>query len=67
MKFEKEMDQFFNRNCYFEPAREKVRALPAYRRASENNDAVEAQEIATRFLEGTGRLEAKPFPRLVGG
>ena len=51
MKFEKEMDQFFTRNCYFELAREKVRALPAYQRAAESNDAVEAQEIATRFLD----------------
>ncbi len=52
MNFEKEMDQFFTRNCYFEPAREKVKALPAYQRAAENDDTVAAQEIATRVLEG---------------
>jgi hypothetical protein len=52
MKFEREMDQFFTRNCYYEPAQEKIKALPAYQRAAEKNDAIEAQEIATRALEG---------------
>ena len=51
MKFEKEMDQFFTRNCYFEKDREKVEASLAYRRAADKNDATEAQEIATQVLE----------------
>jgi len=52
MTFEKEMDQFFMRNCYFEKDREKVEALLAYRLAADKNDTTEAQEIATRVLEG---------------
>ena len=51
MTFEKEMDQFFTRNCCFEKEREKVKASPAYRRAADKNDAIEAQEIATQVLE----------------
>ena len=51
MTFEKEMDQFFMRNCYFEKDRVKVKASPAYRLAADRNDAVEAQEIATRVIE----------------
>lgn len=52
MKCEKEMNQFFARNCYSEKEREKVKASPAYRLAMEKDDAIEAQEIATRVLEG---------------
>ena len=52
MTFEKEMDLFFMRNCYFEPQREKVKASPAYQLAAELNDATQAQEIVTRILEG---------------
>jgi|GEM_PF-4870562 len=51
MTFEKEMNQFFIRNCYSENEREKVRAWPAYRLAEEQNDPTAAQEIATRVLE----------------
>ena len=52
MTFEKEMNQFFIRNCYTEPEREKVRAWPAYRQAEEQNDPTAGQEIATQILEG---------------
>ena len=52
MTFEKEMNQFFVRNCYSEKEREAVKARPAYRLAAEENDPTQAQEIATRVLEG---------------
>jgi len=52
MTFETEMDQFFGRNCYSEKERLRVKACPHYRRAAENNDTIQAQEIATRVLEG---------------
>jgi hypothetical protein len=52
MTFEKEMNQFFIRNCYSEKERELVKARPAYQLAAEKNDPTEAQEIATRVLEG---------------
>ncbi len=61
MKCEKEMNQFFARNCYSEKEREKVKASPAYRLAMEKDDAIEAQEIATRVLEGK-----EPAPGSVG-
>jgi hypothetical protein len=51
MPFEKEMDQFFIRNCYTEPERERVRACPAYQLAALKDDMIEAQEIATRVVE----------------
>lgn len=46
------MDLFFVRNCYSEQEREKVKASPGYRLAMEKDDAIQAQEIATRVLEG---------------
>jgi hypothetical protein len=46
------MNLFFVRNCFSEAQREKVNASPAYQRAIENNDAIEAQEIATQIQEG---------------
>lgn len=46
------MDLFFARNCYSENERDKVKASPAYRLAMEQSDAIQAQEIATRVLEG---------------
>ena len=52
MTFETEMEQFFARNCYTEKERSRVKACLAYRRAAETNDAVQAQETATRILEG---------------
>jgi hypothetical protein len=52
MTFKNEMNLFFVRNCYSEKEREKVQAWPAYRHAMENNDSIEAQEIATRVQEG---------------
>jgi hypothetical protein len=52
MTFETEMDQFFARNCYSEKQRFRVKACPSYRLAAENNDTIQAQEIATRVLEG---------------
>jgi len=52
MTFETEMDQFFARNCFFEKDRERVKAWPAYRLAEESADIVQAQEIATRVIEG---------------
>jgi len=52
MTFENEMDQFFARNCYSEKDRSRVKACRAYRLAAENNDAIQAQEIAAQVLEG---------------
>jgi len=52
MTSEREMDLFFARNCYSEQEREKVKASSAYRFAMEKDDTVQAQEIATRVLEG---------------
>jgi hypothetical protein len=52
MTFETEMDQFFARNCFFEKDRERVKASPAYRQAVELDDIIQAQEIATRVIEG---------------
>ncbi len=46
------MDLFFVRNCYSEKERAEVKALLAYRLAMEQQDAIQAQEIATRALEG---------------
>jgi len=51
MSFDKEMTQFFVRNCYSEQERERVRAWPAYRLAQDKDDFTEAQEIATQVLE----------------
>jgi hypothetical protein len=51
MSFDREMDLFFMRNCYFEKDRERVKASPAYRRAEDDGDAMQAQEIATQILE----------------
>jgi hypothetical protein len=52
MTFETEMDQFFARNCYSEKERLRVKACPPYRLAADNNDTIQAQEIATQVLEG---------------
>jgi len=52
MIFETKMDRFFTRNCYSEQERSRVKACRAYRVAAENNDAIQAQEIATQVLEG---------------
>jgi len=62
MTFDKEMDQFFIRNCYSEKEREQVRVWPAYRLARDKNDPTEGQEIATQFLEtkANERTEARP-------
>ena len=46
-----EMDQFFVRNCYFEKERLRVETSPSYRLAVENNDTIQAQEVAVRILE----------------
>jgi hypothetical protein len=51
MSFNREMDLFFMRNCYFEKDRERVKASAAYRRAEDEGDAMQAQEIATQILE----------------
>jgi hypothetical protein len=55
MSSKTEMDQFFARNCYSEKERDKVQASPAYRRAVESNDSIEAQEIATQIQESSVR------------
>jgi hypothetical protein len=60
MTFETEMNQFFARNCYSEKERDKVQASPAYRRAMESNDSIEAQEIATQIQEGKERNGSVP-------
>ena len=52
MTFETEMDQFFTRNCYTAKERSRVKACGPYQRAAENNDAIQAQEVATQVLEG---------------
>jgi hypothetical protein len=46
------MDLFFVRNCYSEKEREKVKTSQAYRLAMEKQDTIQAQEVATRVLEG---------------
>jgi hypothetical protein len=51
MNLENEMNQFFSRNCYSEKERVRVKAWAPYQLAVQNNDAIEAQEIATRVLE----------------
>ncbi len=51
MTFDREMDQFFIRNCYSEKEREQVRVWPAYRLARDTNDPIKGQEIATQVLE----------------
>ncbi len=51
MTFENVMDQFFMRNCYTEQERVRVKAWPTYRDAADQNDTIQAQEIATRVLE----------------
>jgi hypothetical protein len=51
MTFEKEMDQFFMRNCYFEKEQEKAKASRAYQLAADQNDPTQAQEIVTRMFE----------------
>jgi hypothetical protein len=59
MTFENEMDQFFARNCCFEKERLRVKASPSYRLATENNDIIQAQEIAAQVLEDElGRYDA---------
>jgi len=57
MTFENEMDQFFARNCYSEMERSRVKACRPYRLAADNNDAIQAQEISARVLEGRLGLE----------
>ena len=52
MSFKSEMNLFFARNCFSETQRERVNVSSAYQRAMENNDAIEAQEIATQIQEG---------------
>ena len=52
MTFENEMEQFFVRNCYSEKESSKVKACHSYRLAADNNDTIQAQEIATLVLEG---------------
>jgi hypothetical protein len=52
MTVESEMDQFFVRNCYSEIERSRVKACRPYRLAAESNDAIQAQEVAARVLEG---------------
>jgi hypothetical protein len=49
--FKAEMDQFFMLNRFTEQEREEVKAWPIYRRAAEDDDAAETQEIAIRFQE----------------
>jgi hypothetical protein len=55
--FEKEMNQFFTRNCYSEAEREIVKTWVPYQFAMQKDDMTEAQEIATRLIEG--KLSAK--------
>jgi hypothetical protein len=53
MSFEKEMDQFFARNCFSAIERHLVKTWPAYQLAVQRDDLIEAQEIAVRLLEGS--------------
>ena len=65
MTFDKEMDLFFSRNCYFEKERDKVKAAAAYQRAVEMKDVTQAQEIATRILEaGLPPVESMGQPKI---
>lgn len=45
------MEHFFARNCYTEAERKRVKAWHPYQAAMENNDIIEAQEIAMRVIE----------------
>ena len=49
------MDQFFICNCYSENERNKVKGSLAYQRAVENDDTIQAQEIATKIQESSVR------------
>jgi hypothetical protein len=62
MSFQTDMNLFFVRNCFTEAQREKVNASPAYQRAMENNDSIEAQEIATQIQEGKEVPIPAPVP-----
>lgn len=63
MTSEKEMEHFFARNCYTEAERKRVKAWRPYQVAMENNDLVEAQEIAMRVLERGLGTSPESFPR----
>ncbi len=52
MSFEKQMDQYFKRNCYYTNELRKVVDTPAYKLAAEQKDVIKAQEIVTQTLEG---------------
>ncbi len=47
--FKAEMDQFFMLNRFTEQEREEVKAWPTYRRAAEDDVAIETQEAATQI------------------
>jgi hypothetical protein len=64
MTFETEMDQFFARNCYTEKERLRVKAWMPYQAAAEQNDTIQAQEIATRVLEQGLGLAGNNSPNL---
>ena len=64
MTFDKEMEQFFTRNCYSEKEREQVRVWPAYRLARDKNDPTEGQEIATQVLEAKAIERTEPWQTL---
>jgi len=61
MTFETEMGQFFIRNCYSEKERERVKVWPPYQLAAQKGDTTEAQEIATRVLEGGLGISKESF------
>jgi hypothetical protein len=55
-----EMDYFFARNCYTEAERNRVKAWRPYQVAMEQNDVVQAQEIAMLVLERGLDIPPKP-------
>jgi hypothetical protein len=55
MTSQNKMDQFFMRNCYSENERNTVKGSLAYQRAVENDDTIQAQEIATKIQESSVR------------
>jgi hypothetical protein len=52
ISFEEEMNQCFRRNCYCEAEREKTKTWAPQQFAMQKDDVTEAQEIATRLIEG---------------
>jgi hypothetical protein len=51
MTFEKQMDLFFKRNCYYAKELMRVVETPAYKLAAQDKDVIKAQELVTQILD----------------